>query len=138
MSLAGMSVSQLQKELNKRQRKLPKLNRKRAGLMRQMTTLGRKLAKVDAAITALGGGGGGGRRGGGAGTRARNEVSLVEALHGVLKGKTLGVQEASDAVKASGYKTNSPNFRVMVNQALVSTKNKKLFKRVERGRYTQA
>lgn len=66
--------------------------------------------------------------------RAVNEVSLPAALHAAMKGKTLTVGEAADAVAAAGYKSFSRNFKVMVNMIL--TKHPKLFKRVARGQYT--
>src|SRR5262245_29360142 len=39
--------------------------------------------------------------------------------------------DLADAVQKAGYKTNSSNFRVIVNQALLA--NRKLFKKVARG-----
>lgn len=77
--------------------------------------------------------GGGGRRGGrrkGAGGQ-----SLVEALHTLLQGQTMGVSEAAEAVQKAGYKTDSPNFRTIVNQALSKSP---AFKKVARGQYTAA
>jgi hypothetical protein len=73
-------------------------------------------------------------RPGGSGRRARNEMNLVDALSLTLKGKTMGVSEVADAVQRDGYKTTSPNFRTIVNQALLS--NSKVFKKVSRGQYT--
>ncbi len=63
-------------------------------------------------------------------------MPLPEALHQVLKGKTLSVGEAVEAVQRAGYKTSSNNFRTIVNQQLIAAKNKKLFKKVARGQYT--
>jgi hypothetical protein len=60
--------------------------------------------------------------------------SLVQSLHGVLRGKTMGVAEVSDAVQAAGYKTASANFRTIVNQALINNPDK--FRKVSRGQYT--
>ena len=60
-------------------------------------------------------------------------MSLVDALAKVLKGKTMGVAEAGEAVKRVGYKTNAANFRTMVNIALIKGGK---FKRVDRGQYT--
>jgi hypothetical protein len=71
----------------------------------------------------------------GARTRARNPNNLVESLAAVLRGKTLSVTDAAEAVQRAGYQTTSPNFRTMVNAALLK---KKFFKRVERGQYTAA
>lgn len=75
----------------------------------------------------------GSRRGG---RRPKNGVSLVDAVHGVLKGKTLSVSEITAAVKKSGFKTNAANFRVMVNQVFSKFSNR--FKRVKHGHYTTA
>jgi hypothetical protein len=71
----------------------------------------------------------GGRRG-----RGRGGVSLVGALHNLLKGQTMGVAEAAVAVRKAGYKSSSPNFRTMVNAAFLSNPDK--FNRVSRGQYT--
>ena len=66
--------------------------------------------------------------------RGRNAMSLVESLAATLRGKTMGVSEVSDAVQQAGYKTTSPNFRTIVNQALIG--NPKRFRKVARGQYT--
>jgi hypothetical protein len=66
--------------------------------------------------------------------RATNDTPLPEALHAAMKGKTMTVSEAAEAVQAAGYKTYSSSFKIMVNMALA--KHTKLFKRVGRGQYT--
>ena len=139
-SLGGLTVQQLERELGKRRRKLPTLQRKRAGLqrkraglVRRLSTIERKLAGVESRISGLGAAG---RRGGG--RRPRGAPTLVSSLIEVLKGKTMSVKDAMEAVRGAGYKTSSPNFRVMVNQAFIARKNKKFFKRVDRGLYTTA
>ncbi len=133
--LASLSIAQLQAELNRRRSGLPRLQKKRAKLAAQ-------LAQIDAQIASLGGAVASGPRGRSAGsrfsagaTRARNSMTLVEALLRVLDGKSLRVNDAIDAVRKIGYTSDSPSFRVIVNQALL---NKKLFKRVSRGVYTKA
>lgn len=72
----------------------------------------------------------------GAVTRAENTMTLTDALKKVLKNKTMGVTEVSNAVQKAGYKTNADNFRTIVNQTLI--KNPKTFKKVARGQYTAA
>jgi hypothetical protein len=67
------------------------------------------------------------------GARAKNAMTLVEALAVVLKGKQMSVSEAAVAVQKAGYKTTAENFRVMVNLAFI--KNKKIFKRISHGVY---
>lgn len=67
--------------------------------------------------------------------RHQNDSNLEAALAGVLKGKTMGVTEVASAVQAAGYRTTSPNFRTIVNQALIRSN---LIKKVSRGQYTAA
>jgi hypothetical protein len=71
---------------------------------------------------------------GGTRKRHRNDANLVESLQQVLRGKTMGVTEAADAVQQAGYKTTSPNFRTIVNQTLI--KNPDVFSKQGRGLYT--
>lgn len=125
-SLSNLSVADLQRELTRRRRSLPALQRKREKALA-------KVMEIDAAIAALGGAAGGfGRRSPGA--RGANDATLPEYLQRALTGNTMGVTEVAEAVKKLGYKTNSPNFRTIVNAALM---NKKFgFKRVSRGQYT--
>lgn len=73
------------------------------------------------------------RRGG---RRPKNGIALVDAVAGVLKGKTMSVSDITAAVKKSGFKTNAVNFRVMVNQ--VFSKFPSRFKRIKHGHYTTA
>lgn len=68
------------------------------------------------------------------GKRPRNEMNLVDALRQVLNGKTLSVTDVAQAVQDAGYKTVSPNFRTIVNQALLT--NRGTFTKVSRGMYT--
>jgi hypothetical protein len=124
--LNGLSVTELHRELRRRQRRVPALQRRRAKVME-------KVAALDAQIAFLGGmaGGGTGRRGGG---RRASGDSLVAHLKKVLDGKTMGVSEVAEAVQHGGYQTSSPNFRTIVNATLINKKHG--FKRVDRGQYT--
>lgn len=74
------------------------------------------------------------RRSAAARTRAANQVPLNMALHKLLKGRTMSVSEAAEAVQQAGYKSNAANFQKIVNLTLL--KRKDLFKRVGRGQYT--
>lgn len=138
--MSGLTTESLMAELERRQRSVSKLLTKRA-------TLVRSLAKLDMEIKSRGGsvqavhvngqpGPAGQAKGKGKTGRVRpqNDVTLPEALAKLLKGRTMGVSEMTDAVQKSGYKTNADNFRTIVNQALI--KHKDLFRKVERGRYT--
>lgn len=76
----------------------------------------------------------GSRRGGGRAKGAGGK-NLAESLYAVLKGKEMKVADLIEAVKAAGYSSNSPNFRVMVSGALSKNKGT-MFKSVSRGVYT--
>ncbi|MEM9373213.1 MAG: hypothetical protein AAGA55_06175 [Planctomycetota bacterium] len=120
-SLAGLSVSELQAELRRRQRGVARLERRRDKLMSE-------LAEVNAQISDLGGASGLTASG-----RARNAMTLPDALAEVLSGVEMSVTEASEAVRAAGYQSSAANFRTMVNQALLRDER---FSKVSRGRYT--
>lgn len=127
-SLAKLSVSQLQAEINRRARSTRSLHRKRSKLVA-------KLSELDQEILAAGGSieGADGRVGR---KRAHNAMSLVETLSKVLKSKTMSVTEAAVAAQRAGYVTTADNFRTIVNQALIKHTDK--FKKVSRGQYTAA
>jgi len=127
--LSRLSVSDLEREISRRERTTKSLHRKRSKLLE-------KVAAIDEQILTTGGSlNGAVARGRTGRTRPKNETNLIDALRAVLKGKTMGVTEAAEAVQKAGYRSSSPNFKVMVNAALIK---KKFFKRVERGRYTAA
>lgn len=125
-SVAALSIADLNREIGRRRRALPALQRRRDKAQA-------KVDRLDAMIAALGGSGGArpGRRG-----RGSNEGTLADYLKRALTGNTMGVTEVAEAVKKIGYATNSPNFRTIVNAALMAKKNG--FKRVSRGQYTVA
>jgi hypothetical protein len=129
----NFTIAQLEQLLQGRRSELSRLERQRSGIAK-------KLNRIDARIAALGGNGrrgGGGGTGGGrmtAGGRVRNEKSLNDTIEQVLgkNGKPMGVGDITDAVRAAGYRTNSANFRSIVNQTLIKDKR---FASSERGMY---
>ncbi len=118
-----MSIGELQAELQRRERGIRKLERRREKLLDE-------LAKVDSELGAVGALGASGR----IRRRPRNEMNLVDSLAKVLDGKTMSVTEVTQAVQKAGYITTAANFRTIVNQALI--REKKKFKKVARGQYT--
>jgi hypothetical protein len=101
------SITDLQRLLNERRSALKKL-------AKQRTKVQKKLDGIDREIAGLGG------SGGGSGARVRNDLSLVATLETVLKGKqSMQVGDIVDAVEARGYRSNSANFRGIVNQTLI-------------------
>jgi hypothetical protein len=122
----NLSIQQLERILRARRTELQRLGRRRLKLARQ-------LSRIDSQMRDLGGdfGGGGGLGGGG---RVRNEQSLVKMIEGVL-GKTakpMNVGDIASEVQRRGYKSNSANFRGIVNQTLIKEKQ---FSQASRGMY---
>jgi hypothetical protein len=124
--LDSMTIAQLEGLLTTRRTRLNQLARDR----KKAQT---KLDAIDRQISQLSGRSFGGRGGGGG--RARNEVSLVAAMEKVLgdSSKPMRVGDISDAVMRSGYRSNSANFRGIVNQTLI--KERKRFQSAGRGLY---
>jgi hypothetical protein len=122
-SLSGLSLHALKAEIGHRQRRAKALSRRRARLLEKLDGVEAEIAKTGMNLHGTSGGG----------SRPRNHMSLVEALAGALKGEQMSVGEVTEAVQRAGYASTSPNFRVIVNAALL---NKERFKRVERGVYT--
>jgi hypothetical protein len=122
--IAGLTVSDLRRELIRRERTV-------GGLVRRRERLIAKVRDIEAQIMEHGGA----ARGGGLALRKRpkNDMNLVQALSKVLTDKVMSVTDVSQAVQDAGYKTTSPSFRTIVNQTLI---NSGKFKRVERGKYT--
>ena len=113
IAAAGLTISQLESLLSGRRSELAKLQKQRH-------KTARKLAQLDSRIASLGGG----RNGGGTGSRVRNEKSLNDMIAAVLSrsGKAMGVGDIESAVRAGGYRSNSANFRGIVNQTLIKDK----------------
>jgi len=139
--LTRISTSELRRELDRRAAQASTLEVKRVELAKE-------LAQIDAEIAALGGeataSGSGAesrsriikrhaRRSAAARTRAANEVPLTTALHDVLKGKTMSVGDAAEAVQKAGYKSHAANFPKVVNLTLL--KHTDLFTKKGRGQY---
>ena len=122
---SDLSTAELAAELRRRSRAVHALQRRRSKIAAQLAELDTQIASMGGAIE-----GSDGRR-----RRPRNESNLAEALAGVLKGKTMSVTEAAEAVQAAGYVTTAANFRVIVNQTLIRDKR---FKKIARGQYTAA
>jgi len=103
------SITDLERLLDERRSALQKLTKQRAKAQK-------KLDIIDREITGLGGSAGSG----GGGGRVKNAMSLVATLGVVLKGKeAMQVGDIVAAVKARGYRSNSANFRGIVNQTLI-------------------
>ena len=127
-----MSIGEITRELNRRKIALKKLEVRRSKLQRELDAVNAEIAGLTgegAPVKSVGR-----PRGSGVGVkRPRNKGSLVDAIAEVLsKDKPMGVEEVKDAVLANGYKTNSGNFKTIVNQTLVKEKR---FVSKSRGQY---
>lgn len=121
-SLRAIPAASLQAELKARRKLGERLLKKRDKLLVRANELNKQIAALGLSPGKPEGG-----------KRFRNEQTLPEALTALLKGRTMSVSEAAEAVQKAGYRTTSSNFRTMVNIQLV---NKDRFKKVSRGRYT--
>jgi hypothetical protein len=110
--------------LNKCRSERQKLERERAKVARRLQQLDSRIGALGGNGSGRGGGRGGSGGGGGAGTRVRNDKSLIEMIEGVLgkSSKPMKVGDIADAVRSGGYRTNSANFRGIVNQTLIKDK----------------
>lgn len=137
MALKTLSTADLQRELERRQRGASKLEVRRAKLVAEID-------QIDVELATLGVFAGsrpatrGGKRGpvpgsGGKRRRARNDISLPEAIVQACEvGAIVSPAEAAELVLANGFKTTSARFNMMVSNALAKDKR---FKRVGRGQY---
>jgi hypothetical protein len=126
---AAFNIAQLERILQGRRTELNRLERQRSELQRKLDGVDRQILKLNGSLRGRRGVGGGGP-----GSRARNEHSLVEAIESVMKGgKAMRVGDIVEAVQAGGYRSNSANFRGIVNQTLI--KERKRFAAADRGVY---
>lgn len=121
--LESVDAGELQREIHRRQRFAKSI------LVRRERLLAR-IAAIDDEMRVKGM-----RRAGSfsASPRARNSMTLTEAMRELLKGREMGIPEIVPGLAEVGYKSPSPNLRTMVNAQLL---NKRMFKRISRGVYT--
>ena len=125
--LSNLSIAQLQQEIARRQKLLPKLIAHRNALNREIGVL-QGLAVPEAASKPAAFRVARRRR------RAKNKVGLADLLAQVMKGKAkITIGEAMEGVLAAGYKSTARAFRNVVNNMLL---NDKRFKKVARGVFT--
>jgi hypothetical protein len=141
-SLSRLTVADLRRELERRERGSKRLLSRHAALSSRLSRLESELADLGIEVGANGRGGrramrrGPGRprtRVDGRSKRAKNSMTLLESiLKGVPTGKTVSPAEAGAAAKKAGYKSSSKTFGVMVATCLAKAKE---FKRTGRGAY---
>jgi septal ring factor EnvC (AmiA/AmiB activator) len=127
----NFNIAQLERILDERRTEVTRLERQRSELARKLEGLDRQIGKLNGGLRGMRGR----LRGAGGGVRARNERSLVETLESVMRsnGKPMRVGDIVEAVSATGYRSNSANFRGIINQTLI--KERKRFGQADRGVY---
>jgi len=144
VSLKKMSVAELRRELERREKGGDRLRAQHAKLAKRLAALDAELAELGVDVPKRRGRKPGrkpGRRGPGrpkgsknkTSKRATNSMSLIEAIvSGVRLGSTVGPTEAAAAAKSAGYKSSSPNLAMMCANALAKSG---AFKKTGRGQY---
>lgn len=138
MSDTPMSVNELKRLLEKRQREVRRLTAQHALLIKKAGVIEAQIAQLT-----------GGQAASGVATRktaerkgkkmgkrgyARNATTLLEALKKVVhKDKPQSVMELAKAAQKAGYKSTSSSFRTIVNQTLL--KHPEIFKKAAFGKY---
>jgi ABC-type transporter Mla subunit MlaD len=122
-----LSVSHLERVLERRLTELKSLTRDRDRLQQKLDAVDNKIRSL-AGNAAL-------ARGSTSTGRARNEKSLVKTLTDVLAGagRPMKVGEILKAVQQSGYRSNAVNFRGLLNQTLI--RERKRFSNTDRATY---
>ena len=145
MKLSTLSVRDLRRELERREKGSKRLVAHRAKLSKRLAELDAELAELGVEVAPLvrrgrrpgpkpgrKPGRPAGRRGG---RRAKGGMTLIEALEkAVLVGKTVSPREAAAAVKKVGYASTSKTFGVVVASALTKASG---FKKVGHGQYAR-
>lgn len=145
LSLSQLSTDEILAEIDRREQRVHQLESRAAALRERIAQLDRELSEIGASLPALqdalaapGPGTAESapparRSGGRRGPRPKNEVSLADALAGVVEVRArTTIPEAVELVLANGYQTTSRKFALAVATALAKDAR---FRRVERGVY---
>jgi|GEM_PF-1126710 len=116
LALAGMSIAQIEKILTDRRAEAAAIGAKRAKLEAELHALDVRLAKLGGSNGSVA------RKGVGRTPRAKNARSLPNVIFEVLTkaGKAMPVADIVAATQKAGYRSNSPQFRNIVNQTLIT------------------
>jgi hypothetical protein len=129
MDLKTIATADLAAELDRREKNKDALRRRREQLLKE-------IARIDAQLgeePSLPNGHTKGRGGRSGVRRAKNPISLADALAGSMEIRAVVTPtEAARLVQENGYQTNSKRFNMMVSNTLAKDPR---FRRVERGRY---
>jgi len=107
----SLTINELERMLDSHRRKLTDLRKQRGKLARKLDEMDRQIVSLSGGRSMANG-------------RAQNAKSLVATMQSVLgsAGKPMGVGDIVTKVQAAGYRSNSANFRALVNQTLIKEK----------------
>ncbi len=140
MKLNTVSTNELQAELARREKAGRELIGRREKLVRELAAIDAELAAVGAApavrrtrSAATGAASDPAAPGAGTRQRARNDISLADALVQAMEVRAVVTPaEAAELVRRNGYTSTAKNFGMMVSNALARDPR---FKRLARGKY---
>ena len=140
-SLKNLSVADLRRELERREKGGDRLQAAHAKLAKRLAAIDAELADLGVEVAPRRKPGpkpgrkpGRFAKGDGRSRRVKNSMTLLEAiLKGVPTGKTVSPAEAAAAAKAAGYKSAGKKFGQQVATCLANSK--KAFKKLGRGQY---
>lgn len=125
-----MSVADLVAEIDRRRRKLPKLNKLAARLEKKLGAVRAEIAELGGRVAAAAKAPRAGRK---PRKRARNKMTLADAIAKVLqKDKAKSVPQIAADVAKAGYRSTSKTFHTIIYQTLAKHK---LARKASRGRY---
>ncbi|HMP72947.1 MAG TPA: hypothetical protein PKE55_06735 [Kiritimatiellia bacterium] len=144
--LTALSTKQIIAEIERRKKKLGKLESKRVALVKQLVAIEEEISSLGGTTSSGDAPRKPGKRGRPpkavkatktrrkTGKRPKNTASLPEAMVAVMSKDTpMKAADIAAAVTASGYKSNSSNFKTIIFQTL--GREKKLFAKKARGEY---
>lgn len=130
LKLANVPLAELKKEIERRQKLLPKLIAQRDALAKQIAELERMETALVGEPSVRSRATAGHRK---LHRSASNKASLAEVLATFMKGREkVTVGEATEGAMAAGYRTTSRSFRSVVNQMLLKSPR---FRSVGRGEF---
>lgn len=134
-----ISITDLEKMLNDRKSDLADLHNKRAMAVRKVEEIDTQISKLGGSISSSSSPSSSSysspapAKKGRPGRRPKNGMSLVSSMESVLEGSgPMSVGDIMAGVEKTGYKSNSKNFRGIINQTLIKDKK---FVSGDRGMY---
>ena len=131
-AFGNMSIEEMQQQLEARKsNEIRNLESREAELKTELATTQQRINFLKGAPKSQRGP----RRGGPRGPRAKNDHTLVEVVHNIVResGRAMSAREVEEALKKTDYKSTSQNLYTQI--FTVFSKNPKMFGKEARGMY---